>query len=338
MNKTGKIIFTLLGVCLGAGLVVLGLNYAPQLGLFSSEQNDPNKLPMQDSGDLMPETYSGITFQDLAKLGLDAAGGDQYLADNLPECQFPALQTQEAIVIDEVVKNCSSQEKVGQIPDGLGGACFDWLAYDQAGDRILAMNVRDCHYGIEPQEALQRWVETTFLCKDTSDPEDQNFGTLFQESDMNSESAMHNAQVGNKVIALKKALKSWLLTNTISDVFNLASLYCSENDPDCKAVYDVGSRADEAGNYFVAGERTDLAGKVVYAINDKLYLPWEMQGDIPSWISTPNQKWTSPWLFAGVKDGKIIVKKMKDYVSTGKELPDYKFESKYTLETCEINL
>ncbi len=156
MDKTGKIIFTILGISLGAGLVVLGLNYAPQLGLFSGEQNDPNKLPMQDSGDLMPETYSGITFQDLAKLGLDAAGGDQYLADNLPECQFPALQTQEAIVIDKVVKNCSTQEKKGQIPDGLGGACFDRLAYDQVGDRILAMNARDCHYGIEPQEALQR--------------------------------------------------------------------------------------------------------------------------------------------------------------------------------------
>lgn len=70
------------------------------------------------------------------------------------------------------------------------------------------MNARDCHYGIEPQEALQRRVETTFLCKDTSDPEDQNFGTLFQEPDMNSESALHNAQVGNNTIALTKALKS----------------------------------------------------------------------------------------------------------------------------------
>lgn len=100
--------------------MLLGLNYAPQLELFSGEQNDPNKFSMQNSGDLTPqEAYSGITLQDLVKLGLDSSGGDLYLAHNLPACQFPALQAQEAIVIDEVVKNCNTQEKVSQIPDGL---------------------------------------------------------------------------------------------------------------------------------------------------------------------------------------------------------------------------
>lgn len=76
--------------------------------------------------------------------------------EHLPECKFPLLKEEEAITIEKVVKNCTTKEKTGQIPDGLGGACFDWLAYDQAGERILEMNVRDCHYGIEPQEALQR--------------------------------------------------------------------------------------------------------------------------------------------------------------------------------------
>ena len=74
---------------------------------------------------------------------------------NLPVCLSP-LQVFTPIKIQEVIKNCSTQEKKGQIPDGLGGACFDWHAYDRAGDRLLAMNDRTCHYGIDPQEAMQR--------------------------------------------------------------------------------------------------------------------------------------------------------------------------------------
>ncbi len=340
MNKTGKIILTLLGLLLGVGFTLLGLNYAPQFSFFSGNSKDPIEVPSEVSGALVSsqEAYRGITLQDLANLGLDEEGIDQYLFDILPECSFPKLQSQKVIVIDEVVKNCSTQEKKGQIPDGLGGACFDWHAYDQAGDRLLTMNDRTCHYGINPQEALQRWVEITFLCKDTSDPRYQIFGTLFQEPEMNSESAIKNAQMGNKPFALKKALKSWLLSATIPDVYNLASLYCTREDPDCAGVYDVGSWADNKGNYFVAGERADLKGKTIYAINDKLYFPWEMKGELPSWISSPDQKWTSPWLFAGIKNGKIIVKKIKDCVPTRKEPLEYTLESKFTLETCEVDL
>lgn len=335
MNRIGKLLFVFLGICLGGALVFFGINY-----FFAHDQEGEKEILMQVSEDALPfqEEYVGISFQDLASLELDEEAVDQYLFDHLPECQFPSLQSQQVIVIDEVVKNCRSQEKIGKIPDGLGGACFDWIAYDQAGDHLLAMNDRICHYGIDPQEALQRWVETIFLCKDTSDPAYQIFGTLFKEQNMHSESAIKNAQMGNKPFTLKKVLKSWLLSATIPDVFNLASLYCAEDDLDCKGVYDVGSWADNQGNYFVAGERANLKGKVIYAINDKLYLPWEMKGEFPSWISSSDQKWTSPWLFAGVKNAKIIVKKMKDYVPIGKEFPEYPLESKFTLETCEIDL
>ncbi len=158
MNKTGKIILTLLGLLLGVGFTLLGLNYAPQFSFFSGNSKDPIEVPSEVSGVLVSpqKAYPGITLQDLANLGLDEEGIDQYLFDTLPECHFPKLQPQKLIVIDEVVKNCSSQEKKGQIPDGLGGACFDWHAYDQAGDRLLAMNDRTCHYGIDPQEAMQR--------------------------------------------------------------------------------------------------------------------------------------------------------------------------------------
>lgn len=63
------------------------------------------------------------------------------------------------------------------------------------------------------------------------------------------------------------------MSATIPDVYNLASLYCTREDPDCAGVYDVGSWADNKGNYFVAGERADLKGKTIYVINDKLYFP-----------------------------------------------------------------
>lgn len=61
-----------------------------------------------------------MSLEDLAALGIEAPKAvDQYLADNLPECQFPKLKDEPITVIDDVVKNCQTKEKKGQIPDGL---------------------------------------------------------------------------------------------------------------------------------------------------------------------------------------------------------------------------
>ena len=82
---------------------------------------------------------------------------DAYLMANLPRCHFPELKkNSKPIVIDEVVKNCKKIEKVGRVPDGLGGACYPSFAYDSVGDRVLEMNARECIYGINPAEYLAR--------------------------------------------------------------------------------------------------------------------------------------------------------------------------------------
>lgn len=77
-----------------------------------------------------------------------------------------------------------------------------------------------------------------------------------------------------------------MLSQVSPDWFNIPSLYCANNDPDCMGVYSAGSWSDAQGNYFAAGTRSDMSKKEIktedntyylpttlYAINDKLYLP-----------------------------------------------------------------
>lgn len=76
----------------------------------------------------------------------------------------------------------------------------------------------------------------------------------------------------------------------------------------------------------------------MYAVNGKLYDPGEAHGEYPSGISTPDQSRESAWLFGGVKDKTMIVKKLKNYRATGETLSGGLFASTFTLETCEIDL
>jgi hypothetical protein len=61
------------------------------------------------------------------------------LIKNLPVCLSP-LQAFTPIKIQEVVKNCSSKKKIGQVPDGLGGACASRFRYDPQRKEIYKMN------------------------------------------------------------------------------------------------------------------------------------------------------------------------------------------------------
>lgn len=279
--------------------------------------------------------FSGTSFQDLVDLGLTQENASQYLLANLPLCSHPELQELEPLEINKLVKNCSTKEKKGTIPDGLGWACFGYATYDDLGKRLLLMN--ECIDGLDPQTWYQNDGKSpTFLCKETHDPDYVIVWELWNEKEQKN-SYTYESKFPS--FALEKALASWLLSVAIPMVYNTASLYCLENDPDCQNTYDVGAWSDEEWNYFLAGTRGTPYEKTLYAINDRVYDPGETHGERPSGLSTPDQSRESPWLFGGIKDNTIIVKKLKNYRAVGVYNPETNsIYSTFTLETCEIDL
>ena len=286
------------------------------------------------------QIFSGISIKAMNDLGLTGEQAvDAYLMENLPRCHFPELKTNgKPIVIDEVVKNCKKIPKVGRVPDGLGGACYPSFAYDSVGDRVLEMNARECIYGINPAEYLARGVNPSYLCLDPQTPE-RDWDEIWELApEQRPEPDGKPWKAPYSLLALQKALKSGLLSKAVPPYYNTPGLFCAENDPDCETTYDIGSRSDTQGNYFVAGERTDLPDKKLYAINDQLYLPWEGSRGFSSENGELSGQRTTPWFFGGIKEGNLIVKRMVDMTPNEKLIPGGRMEANYTLETCEIDL
>lgn len=278
---------------------------------------------------------TGIRLDDLPweRLAYDEA--ERYLIKNLPVCLSP-LQAFMPIKIQEVVKNCSSKEKKGQVPDGLGGACASRFRYDPQKKEIYEMNW--CDRPMSPwdtnYEESYTWL---YLCQQEQKGEDSPiFWTKFDDQNYFQTAKKEVFRAPISFTALKKALGDGLLLASDDGRFDIPSLYCLDHDPDCEKLLSVGSWSDDEWNYFAAGIRDWNYYEykhIFYAINGKLYDPGiQEENHLREWKS-----YSSRWLFGGFQNWKLTVKKIKNltFDLSNQENPH---PARYTLETCEIDL
>ena len=251
---------------------------------------------------------TGIKLDDLPweRLAYDEA--ERYLIKNLPVCISP-LQAFTPIKIQEVVKNCSSKEKKGQVPDGLGGACVSRFRYDPQRKEIYKMNWCDRPMSLwdTNYEESYTWL---YLCQQEQKGEDSPiFWTKFDDQNYFQTAKKEVFRAPLSFTALKKALRGGLLLASDDGSFDIPSLYCLDHDPDCEYKH------------------------IFYAINGKLYDPGiQEENHLREWKS-----YSSRWLFGGFQNWKLIVKKIKNltFDLSNQENPH---PARYTLETCEIDL
>lgn len=288
----------------------------------------------QYSDQILP-FLTGIRLNDLswARLAYDEA--ERYLMKNLPVCPS-SLQSFTPIKIEEVVKNCASQEKRGQVPDGLGGACASRFRYDPKRKEIYEMNW--CRRPISPwnsdYEESYTWL---YLCQQDQKGEDAPmFWTRFDDQNYFQAAKKEQFRASLSFSALKKALGSGLLLASDDGTFDTPSLYCLDHDIDCENMLSVGSWSDDQWNYFAAGIRDwnyYEYKNIFYAINGKLYDPG-IQDENLLWEWKP---YSSRWLFGGFQNGKLVVKKIKNLTYTPVQNMN-PYPATYTLETCEVEL
>jgi hypothetical protein len=132
--------------------------------------------------------------------------------------------------------------------------------------------------------------------------------------------------------AIKKVIGKWYINQIMGKQYP-ESMYCNDNDQDCMDMLNYEWWIDGI-NYFVAGFRInpDWAFKVYYVINDKVYLPGQTETAY-GWLAK------SAWNFASIKDGKIIVKRIKntEVIWDPQTMSPQQLKTKFILETCEID-
>lgn len=279
--------------------------------------------------------FSGIQVADLVNKKLSKGDSEQYLLEQLPTCKTPSLKSLEIIVLDEVVKNCRTQEKKGQYPDGLGRACTSVYRYDPELGEIYDLN--NCYAPLfSGDRGYEENLDDVYLCKDYYKGEEEP--VLAQRILNQNASRDFHKQVyvwGYSFKALRRALKNGYLLSSYGVSISVPALYCLENDPDCDLLLDIGSWADDQGNYFAAGTRTlwSFSAKIFYAINDKVYDPGEESNP----LEIEKNPYSSRWLFGGFQNRKLLVKKIKNLTYTPVQNMN-PYPATYTLETCEVEL
>lgn len=297
--------------------------------------NELNESGIVQNLDQISTFTTGIRLDDLSWERLSYDEAERYLIRNLPVCLSP-LQTFIPIKIEEVVKNCTSKKKKGQVPDGLGGACASRFRYDLQRKEIYEMNW--CYHPMSPWDSdYEESYTRLYLCQQEQKGEDAPmFWTRFENQYYFEAAKKERFRAPLSFVALKKALGSGLLLASDDGRFDIPSLYCLDQDPDCEILFSVGSWSDDQWNYFAAGIREwnyYENENIFYAINGKLYDPGiQDENQLREW-----KPYSSRWLFGGFQNWKLIVKKIKNlnFDLNNQENPH---PASYTLESCEIDL
>lgn len=280
MKRIGKLFFVFLGICLGGVLVFFGINYYSQLSPELEQQ--------------------------------------EVVSSESPKNVFPKVEDQQSpLEIWALVQSCTKQKKKWAFPDGLGGAGFPKVFF-QDGKLMI-----------------EYWQEM-------EDLDTRSFDWIEDKEWFPYSWAKEALELGAQTNLLQKL-------NYVA--YDDGQLYCVPSDEDCKLTYEAGAWSDGKGNYFVAGyqkgknEYKDL----VYLINGKLYIParqttidYRRTNKIFDKDATGAN---SHWFFGGFKDGKLLVKRYLDYKYVGgfttivnEYWPQKRNTSEYILETCELEL
>ena len=229
----------------------------------------------------------------------------------------PDLKDIQAIEIEEVAKNCIRKEKTWQQPDGRG-----WLFPIIAVYNNTLVQIENEFYA-DIENAICMWTEINHDIPDF-DREIKLYATPIPESYL---TLYHDATAPDGEINLLNQLNPIStivgkgLINEICPLLYSQSIYCNEGDEDCW--FMTKSARSDGENYFIAGyrnidklyHRREDNDPLYFVINDTLYVAEDRE-------------------FAGISDGKIIVKRIRNLV----EDLEKRETSTFTLEICEIDL
>ncbi len=240
--------------------------------------------------------------------------------NELPICDTFKRQSIQPILIEDKVKNCTTENKKGFTRWGLWWACF-------------------------PIYRLYQWRLVRY---------DECWWTMFWWHQSNNEEIVCKVPIKwewktnysfasitnndfNEKEWIIKWLESWIIDH-INDEYSFVDINCWTGTH-CETMYDTLWWSD-GKNYFAKWEISDYYWYTgsYYIINWKTYNPW-------NW--SISNKWNnneSPWIFWWVKSNKIIVHKTEDIKHTNPYIPkdtndfyEWRYNS-YRLKTCEIDL
>lgn len=226
------------------------------------------------------------------------------------------------IALSSIEKSCTRQHKKWGFPDGLGGAGYPEIFFENG------------------QLMIGYW-------------QDGDVGDVLKSLpfDWNSEEDLEWYSYSGARAALELAAQTNLLEKLNYVAFDDGQLFCLPTDEDCLVAYDSWAWSDEEGNYFVAGYQKGKNNyqDLLYLINGKLYSParattlnYHRANQLFDEGATGAN---SHRFFWGFKNGKLVIKRYLDYTYTGgrvevafKYWPQTWLTSTYTLETCELSL
>lgn len=213
------------------------------------------------------------------------------------------------LVMDDLVKNCTEEEKEWLFIDGLWWVFPEYvIVNDQVVSNVWGSTITS---GVVCEETDSNWYQVKY----TLPTQEIAFGML----------PWHEA--------MKRVIGKWLIDKIAGKEYP-DNMYCKNLD--CADMLDHGWWTD-GKNYFVAWFRSDLVSPedrhMLYVINNKLYYPGKSKFSL--WIIE-----TSKWNFVDIQNNKIIVRRIKNskVIWNPDTMPPEQLKSTFTLETCEIDL
>lgn len=264
----------------------------------------------------------------------DSDESEKQLMTILPECKMPEKHFPSSIPnISEHVSNCTTVSKDAIIIE-TGLPCLDEFRYDEASDRLLAVNW--CDYTAQDILSNEELLKT-FQCRGKEN------GQLFLAQKIEeSFSAKIFSQQESALI--KKVLKAGLAKKIAP--YDLVAAYKGprergKKDPDIQIMMEQWAFADEVGNEFIALTDYTKSSNYFY-INGQVWNPFISDANWDEWSDTVwenenNKKsWNSHRYFGGFRGDVPLVKRMKHYrYLWSDEWANY---SNYILETCKLKL
>ncbi len=255
----------------------------------------------------------------------------QELIDNTPDCIPEKLVDIQMLDMDNLVKNCTTKNS-----KWVDAAWGWWLIYQY---KIINNQILAYDQWWDPHDST--------VCKIKA--KDSDYYEFYFNPESNRLISSPDALTWDFgtwwYAVIQKVIWKWFvdeIASSASQTFNsepepsVQVISCS--DYSCNTNKDISDMVDYWGrtdgkNYFVAWYRTSNdSKKLVYIINDKVYNPWNNKTDDLS---------KGKRYFAGIKDNKIIVKRIENYKIVGGIIwqdDQSKLSSEFNVETCEINL
>lgn len=276
---------------------------------------------------------------DITKLSKDEL--NRYIMATIPECKIPDLIPYQLTKnISDLVENCTTKKKQWSFPDGLWWVFLNSYSFDQNSNSVISLTE---NFSLD--EIWELKVDWNIpVCMSHLNWYLELWYPIINQSKFSDDSALSLFWRSGSVYALEKALSVWWMKE-IYYIYDDGQLYINPDDDDLKINYEIWARSD-GKNYFVGWK--DLSDSLVYLINDYYFNPGKLNKNEINLFDT-NSSWNSIWYFGGVKDGKIIVNRFKDYhylwyPVTVKQYIDWNYydqeknASEFILETCEISL